>query len=124
MKAMIWSQIKKKGKGPYICAGASNPKNKGSLLSSTFKVEEKKVPLFFGFGTSGLRYGHFVIFMKAMIWSQIKKKRKGPYICPGASNLKNKGTLLSSTFKVEEKKVPLFFGIWDLWAEIWPFCHF
>merc|ERR1712030_94388 len=42
----------------------------------------------------------------------------------GASNLKNKGTLLSSTFKVEEKKVPLFFWIWDLWAEIWPFCHF
>merc|ERR1712030_260927 len=88
----------------------SNPNNKGTLLSSTFKVEEKKVPLFFGFGTSGLRYGHFVIFMKAMIWSQIKKKRKGPYISPGASNLKNKGTLLSSTFKVEYKKVPLFFG--------------
>merc|ERR1711984_20703 len=88
-----------------------NPKNKGTLLSSTFKVEEKKVPLFFGFGTSGLRYGHFVIFMKAMIWSQIKKKRKGPYLSPEVPNSKNKGTFFSSTLKVEESKVPLFFGL-------------
>ena len=25
--------------------------------------------------------------------------------------------------KIKEKKVPIF-GIWDHWAETWPFCHF
>ena len=32
------------------------------VLSSTFKVEEKKVPLFFELVASGLRYGRFLIF--------------------------------------------------------------
>ena len=40
-------------------------KTKGTFFSSTLKVEEKKVPLFFGFRTSGLRYGIFVIFLIA-----------------------------------------------------------
>ena len=41
---------------------ASNRKYEGSLFSSTFKNEEKKVPLFFGVLASGRRYGHLVIF--------------------------------------------------------------
>ena len=35
---------------------------KGTFFSSTFKVEEKKVPLFFELVASGLRYGRFLIF--------------------------------------------------------------
>ena len=42
---------------------ASNRKSEGTLFSSTFKNEEKKVPLFFGFLASRRRYGHFVIFL-------------------------------------------------------------
>ena len=40
--------------------------------------------------------------------------RKKLYLGPWAKNQKNKGTLLSQTLKVEEKKVPLFFFIF------WP----
>ena len=97
-------------KWPYLNSGTPNLKNKGTSISSTFKVEEKKVPLFFGFGASGLRYSHFVIFRIALTKRQTKKMRKWPYLRPEAPNPKNKDTLFSPTFKVVEKKVPLFFG--------------
>ena len=38
-----------------------------------------------------------------------KKNTKGPYLLYMMSDKKNKGTLFSSTFEVEENKVPLFF---------------
>ena len=65
MIVSTWSKTKKKEKWPYISSEASNLKNKGTLFSSTLKVEEKKVPLFFGFMAYGLRYRHFVILMIA-----------------------------------------------------------
>ena len=43
----------------YLSPEAENEKNKGTFFSSTFKVEEKKVPLFFSFSSSGLRYSQF-----------------------------------------------------------------
>ena len=86
-------------------------KNKGTFFSSKLKVEEKKVPLFFWLEAPGLRYGNFIIFMITKTQSRTKKMRKWPYLSPGASNPKNKGTFFSSTFKVEENKVPLFFGL-------------
>ena len=57
--------------------------------------KEKKVPLFFGFVASGLRYYHFVILLISSIWSQTKKMRKWQYLSPDATNLKNEGTLFS-----------------------------
>ena len=60
-------------KWPYLSPEATNLKNKGTLFSSTLKVEEKKVSLFFGFVASGQRYGHFVILMIVKTWSQTKK---------------------------------------------------
>ena len=50
--------------------------------------------------------------------------RKGLYLSPLAKNQKNKGTLLSQTLKVEEKKVPLFFLFFGQGAEILPFSHY
>ena len=50
--------------------------------------------------------------------------RKGLYLGPWAKNQKNKGTLLSQTLKVEEKKVTLFFLFFGQGAEILPFSHF
>ena len=47
----------------YLSPEALNRKNKGTLFSSTFKVEDKKVPLFFRLGAYELRYGHFLIFL-------------------------------------------------------------
>ena len=39
----------------------SNQKNKGTLFSSTFKVEDKQVHLFFYLDVNLVRYGDFVI---------------------------------------------------------------
>ena len=93
----------------YFSPEAPNLKNEGAFLSSTLKFEEKKVPLFFRFKASGLRYSHFVILMIASTWRQTKKIRKRQYLNPEATTLISKGTFYSSNFKVEEKKVPLFF---------------
>ena len=49
-------------KWSYLSQEATNAKNKSTFFSSTFKVEEKKVPLFFGLEAPGLRYDNFVIF--------------------------------------------------------------
>ena len=48
----------------------------------------------------------FGIDAKHMIKNQ--KNTKGPYLLYMMSDQKNKGTLFSSTSKVEEKKVDLF----------------
>jgi len=64
MIALTQSQTKKMRKWPYLSPETPNPKSKGTFFSSTLKVEEMEVPLFFNLGTSGLRYGHFLIFMK------------------------------------------------------------
>jgi len=53
-----------------------------------------------------LGYCHFVIVLISAIWTQTQKMRKWRYLSPETTNLKNKGTFFSSTFKVEEKKVP------------------
>ena len=61
----------KKRKCLYLRTESTNTKNKGTFFSSTLKVEEKKVPLVFGFLASGLRYGHFVIFKILVLYTYI-----------------------------------------------------
>ena len=51
------------------------------------------------------------------------KMTKWPYLSPQAQNPKSKGTLLSSTSKVEESNVPWFYFIFKLRADILPFSH-
>ena len=82
-------------KWSYLSQETTNQKNKVTLFSSTLKVEEKKVSLFFGFVASGQRYGHFVILMIESTQSQTKKMRKWSYLSSEATNQKNKGTLFS-----------------------------
>ena len=48
-------------KSSYLPQMMSNQKNKGTLFSSTFKVEDKKVHLFFYLDVNLVRYGDFVI---------------------------------------------------------------
>ena len=55
----FWPKMRK---WPYLSPEATNQKNKVTFFSSTFKSEEKKVPLVLGFLASGQRYGHFLIF--------------------------------------------------------------
>ena len=43
-------------------ASVENEKSKGTFFPRTFKVEEKKVSLFFWFLVPGLIYGHFLIY--------------------------------------------------------------
>ena len=45
--------------------------------------------------------------------------KKCPYLSPWAENEKNKDTLFSQTFKIEENKVASFFFIFGPGAEIW-----
>ena len=49
-------------KRSYLPQMTSNKKNKGTLFSSTFKVEDKKVHLFFKLEVNPVRYKDFVIF--------------------------------------------------------------
>ena len=65
------------GKWPYLSPEVTNLKNKGTLFSSTLKVKEKKVPLFFRLGASGLRYGHFHNNKMAKITKIFKIKNGG-----------------------------------------------
>merc|ERR1712215_218291 len=111
---LIWLQIIafiKMTKWPYLSPEVPNPKKKGTFFSSTLKVEESKVSLFFGLEAPGQIYGPFLFFL---IWLQIiafLKMTKWPYLSPEVPNPKNKGTFFSSTLKVEESKVPLFFEL-------------
>ena len=95
-------------KWPYLGFESIKCKNKVTLFSETFKVEEKKVFIFFSFLAHGSRYSYFFSFYK--LGSLLKKSRKCVYLGPGAKNQKNKSTFFSQTFKVEEKKVSLFFS--------------
>ena len=49
-------------KCPYLSPWAENEKNKDTLLSQTFKIEENKVALFFSFLAHGPRYGLLFYF--------------------------------------------------------------
>ena len=49
-------------KCPYIAHFGLKWKNKTTLFCQTFKVEEKKVVLFFNFELNQARYGHFLVF--------------------------------------------------------------
>ena len=101
--------VEKTTKCPYLGHFASKWKNKGTLFSSTLKVKGNKVLLFFIFGLKRLRYHNFLVFI--IICSNIndEKTTKWPYLGRFDSKWKNKGTLFSSTLKVEVNKVLLFF---------------
>ena len=70
----------------YLSPEAINPKNKGTFCSSTFKVEGKKVPFFFRFVASWLRYGHFLIFLVCLQVEGIINMTKWLYLSSVATN--------------------------------------
>ena len=78
-------------------------KNIWTLFSSTYKVEENKLPLFYDpMQTWWVMY--FLLFCidaEHMITNH--KSTKGSYIPYIMSGEKNKSTLFSSTFNIEEK---------------------
>ena len=85
----------------------SKPKNKGILFSSTLKVGENKVSLFFRLEFIYGIYGHFVI----SAWDAKRKSKQStklPYISDVTSK---KIKALFSILKVGENKVLLFFGL-------------
>ena len=55
----------KNTKCPYINYMMSDQKNKGTLFSSTFEVEEMKEPLFFGSEVNLVSYWNFIFLL---IW--------------------------------------------------------
>ena len=62
-------------------------KSEGTFFSSTLKVEEKKVPLFFRFVVSGLRYRHFLIFWVCVQIADINTMTKWQYPSTQATNI-------------------------------------
>ena len=106
----------KSTKWPYLAHFSSKWKNKTTFFSSNFKVEEKKVVLFFHFELKRARYGHFLNFkifvLKVKSWETLK----WPYLTHFSLKWKNKNTFLSSTLKFEEKKVVLFFHFELKWV--------
>ena len=106
---------RKTSKWPYLNHMASKRKSESTFFSSTFKVEENKVPSFFRFVASGLRYCHLLIFLVWLQIDDINKMTKWQYLSPQAKNLKNKGTFFSPTLKVEERKVPSDFSLEAIW---------
>ena len=64
--------------------------------------------------------GNFVVLESSLYRMEVHCTGIWPYLRTEFKNQKNKGTLLSRTFKVGEKKVSLFFLIFGSYAEIWP----
>ena len=95
-------------KCPYLGRLATYKKNKGTLFSPTLKVEENKVPLFFWLEAWQPRYGHFVDLTPIPPKAAIFKRTQLLYLSNLTSYQENKDTFISSTLKVEERKVSLF----------------
>ena len=88
---------------------ATNKKSKDTFHFQTVKVKGKKVFLFFSFMAHGARYRHFVHLTIPRTSLPKFQKIKWPYLGSWATNQKTKDTFFSSTFKVWESKVSLFF---------------
>ena len=81
-------------KSSYLPQMTPNKKNKGTLFSSTFKVEDKKVCLFFLFEVNLVRYGDFEILPILPFYAIIYKKM---------------GLEAALPIKLEQKKITHFF---------------
>ena len=69
-----------------------------------------------------MRYGYFVSLTLIPHRKSKKSKTQNGHISfKAVQKPKNKGTLLSSTLKVQENKVPLFFHFQTVLNDIWPF---
>ena len=108
-KGLTIGKLWKTRKWLYLSILSSKWKNKGTFFSPTFKVEGNKVPLFFHFELKWAKYGNFFVFKLFKRKYESWKKWNRPYLTQFGLNWKNKGTLLSSTLKVWEIKVLLFF---------------
>ena len=94
-------KIGKNSKLPYLTRFNSNKSN------STFKVDENKTPLFFRTDIIWGRYELFVFF-PCERFSGTYMKWQNSHNSPGWTLIIKKCTFISSTFKVEENKVPFF----------------
>ena len=79
------------------------------------KLEKRKCLYFLDFWPVGWDIAILSFYQYLSIWSQTKKLSKWQYLSPEATNLKNEGTLFSSTLKVEEKKVLSDFRLGAIW---------
>ena len=103
-------------KWPYLGPWASNQKNKGTFLSLTFKVGEKKVPLVFWFEAHRLIYGHFLLSTIVRWLNDIGKWENGHISAPEPQIKKLKALSFLQLWKLKKGKC-LFF-IWRSGAEI------
>ena len=93
----------------HLGSWAKHEKNKDTLFSQTFKIEERKVSLDFLFLAQEPRYDHFFFRSSGCKVRVIVRGRIANISAPGPKIKKSKDTLLSQTLKDEEKKVSLVF---------------
>ena len=102
----------------YFSPEATNPKNKHTFFSSTFKLEGKKVPLIFGFGACWLRYSHVVILIIVSTWSQTKTMKNGYISAQRPQFQKIKVLSFLQVLKLKERKCIYFLDLWPLGWDI------
>ena len=103
-------KISKKQKQPYLTQYHSKFKSKGTLLSPTFKVGEKKVAFFFPLWPYLKRYGHFVIFRFSILNLKNRKLTKWPYLFKyGSMEKKLRPLCFLQLSKLEKTKWSSFF---------------
>ena len=111
-------------KWPYILCLTSNPKNKGTLFSPTFEIDGNEVPLLFDFKVKWPSYRHFVFSGFIFHWAPMFCIDKRAITWPNDLKIKNKHTLFSPTFKIEENKVSLLFLFQSNITALESFCLF
>ena len=93
-------------------------KTKDTFLSSTLKVWESKVSLFFWYMAQGLRYWHFSPWRWHVLLLLRFKRRNGHISAPGPQIKKLRTLSFLQLLKFEKAKYPYFFNLWPRGRDI------
>ena len=93
-------------------------KTKDTFLSSTLKVWESKVSLFFWYMAQGLRYWHFFLWRWHVLLLLRFKRRNGHISAPGPQIKKPRTLSFLQLLKFEKTKYPYFFILWPRGRDI------
>ena len=105
---------------PYFGSWATNKKTKDTFFSSTLKVWESKVSLFFWYMAQGLRYWHFFPWRWYVLLLLRFKRRNGHILAPGPQIKKLRTLSFLQFLKFEKARYP-FFLIYGPGAKILAF---
>ena len=105
---------------PLLSHVSSNPKNKDTLFSPTFKIEENKV-LFFGLEVTWLSYGNLV-FSRDFFFGCLRLKSQNGHRCLIWPLIQKIRTLYILQLSNWRKWVAFIFWIGGHMRHLWQFC--